>query len=380
MQFLTFVQLCLIGLVSARAFPRYASLAGMSNEEVEIVARQIGYSPPQPAPPPLQNDDAILVNNPQHPFIPAGPEDQRGPCPGLNTLASHGYLSHTGVDTPQNLINAVMNGLNMGNDLATFVGFAAFLTNGNPLTNLISIGGSTPLTGQNPPPPAIVGGLDTHNTFEGDISLTRLDEFLGNNHAFNQGLFDEVTQFADMYGGGKYYNFTVASEYRYHRVQQSIAQNPTLFLDFPRFETAYAEAAFPFKFMVDGRIQNEQLPLQNMFSFFSLMHLPDDFYRRNGSCGFSCIGPEIDALLAVHNVLPGSNAGKVNSYTPNPNAYVLPGNTNKVCATYYTFVKKIVQLYPKPQGLLLDSLKTNLRTFYSPTAAMNCTEQFPYGM
>ena len=63
----------------------------------------------------------------------------------------------------------------MGNDLAIFVTFAAFLVNGNPITNLMSIGGATPLTGPNPPQPATVGGLDTHNVFEGAIFGWRSD-------------------------------------------------------------------------------------------------------------------------------------------------------------------------------------------------------------
>jgi len=88
----------------------------------------------------------------------------------------------------------------------------------------------------------------------------------------------------------------------------------------------------------------------------------------------------IDALLQVHNLEPGSNMGKVNTYTPNTNAYGLPGNTNKVCATYYAFVKQVQRLYPRPERFLLDSLKANLRTCYSPTKSQNCTEQFPYGM
>jgi hypothetical protein len=55
----------------------------------------------------------------------------------------------------------------MGNDLALFVTYAAMLVDGNQLTNLISIGGKSPATGDDPPPPAIVGGLNTHDVFEG---------------------------------------------------------------------------------------------------------------------------------------------------------------------------------------------------------------------
>lgn len=61
----------------------------------------------------------------------------------------------------------------MGNDLAVFVTYAAFLVDGNLITNLLSIGGKTNETGADPPVPAIVGGLDTHAVFEGDASTTR---------------------------------------------------------------------------------------------------------------------------------------------------------------------------------------------------------------
>ena len=57
----------------------------------------------------------------------------------------------------------------MGNDIAVFVTYGAFLVDGNPLTNLLSIGGKSSLTGPDPPQPAIVGGLDTHAVFEGEI-------------------------------------------------------------------------------------------------------------------------------------------------------------------------------------------------------------------
>lgn len=55
----------------------------------------------------------------------------------------------------------------MGNDLAIFVTYAAFLVDGNHVTNLMSIGGKSPETGPDPPKPAIVGGLNTHAVFEG---------------------------------------------------------------------------------------------------------------------------------------------------------------------------------------------------------------------
>jgi len=58
----------------------------------------------------------------------------------------------------------------MENGIAKFVTYAALLVDGNPVTNLMSIGGKSSLTGQDPPSPAIVGGLDTHAVFEGQFS------------------------------------------------------------------------------------------------------------------------------------------------------------------------------------------------------------------
>lgn len=57
----------------------------------------------------------------------------------------------------------------MENSLAVFLTYAAFLVDGNLLTNLLSIGGKTARTGPDPPSPAIVGGLNTHGVFEGTL-------------------------------------------------------------------------------------------------------------------------------------------------------------------------------------------------------------------
>jgi unspecific peroxygenase len=58
----------------------------------------------------------------------------------------------------------------MGNDLAVLVAWGAFLVDGNQLTNLMSIGQKSNSTGTDPPPPAIVGGLNTHKVFEGGLN------------------------------------------------------------------------------------------------------------------------------------------------------------------------------------------------------------------
>lgn len=46
----------------------------------------------------------------EHAFIAPTAGDQRGPCPGLNALANHGYLPHNGVATIPTFIEAVNKG------------------------------------------------------------------------------------------------------------------------------------------------------------------------------------------------------------------------------------------------------------------------------
>lgn len=96
----------------------------------------------------------------------------------------------------------------MENNLARFTCYAAFLVDGNVITDKLSIGGKSDKTGPDPPNPATVAGLSTHNLFEGDTSMTRgemnttvrgswlilspADAYFGGDNNFNETLFQEV--------------------------------------------------------------------------------------------------------------------------------------------------------------------------------------------
>jgi hypothetical protein len=47
----------------------------------------------------------------KHAFKPPSETDQRGPCPGLNALANHAYISRTGVTTFAEVVTAINQGL-----------------------------------------------------------------------------------------------------------------------------------------------------------------------------------------------------------------------------------------------------------------------------
>jgi hypothetical protein len=257
----------------------------------------------------------------------------------------------------------------MANDLAVFVTYAAHLVDGNQVTNLLSIGSKSDLTGANPPSPAIVGGLDTHAVFEGDGSSTRGDAFFGDNHSFNESLFDEMVAFSNKFGAGSY-NFTVGGEFKFQRIQDSIATNPNFtFLGLRPF-TIYAEASFPVNFFIDGRQNDGQLNLTVARGFFQDMRMPDGFFRANGSQEATGAAQ----IAAAHPVQPGRNVGAVNNYVVDPTAPTL----NEFCLLYTDFVNQTVRsLYPNPTGVLRSSLETNLGfLFNSDPAAAGCTQVF----
>lgn len=105
--------------------------------------------------------------------------DIRGPCPGLNTAANHNFLSHDGVTNFTELIDAQQNMYGVNYDLAVLLAVLGVGFDGDPIgTTKLSLGcdatSRTSLTGL-----GTELGLDGHDKFEGDSSLTRNDYFLG---------------------------------------------------------------------------------------------------------------------------------------------------------------------------------------------------------
>jgi hypothetical protein len=268
----------------------------------------------------------------------------------------------------------------MANDLAVLVTWGAFLVDGNQLTNLLSIGHKSPSTGPNPPPPATVGGLNTHAVFEGDASTTRGDFYFGNNYSFNNTLFDVFIAASNAYGGGKY-DQSAAIEVRWNRIQDSLKRNPTFTFTTPRYFTAYAESAFPYRFFVDGRDTSAALDLTVARGFFQNSQFPTDFHRRNGSIGLDDIGNDIPKLFQPHPIAPGHNEGAGN-YVLDPED---PGFNDPVelCYLYTKHINVTVRsLYPNPTGALRKALNENAATFYVAATGGNstaCPQVFPYG-
>ncbi|TQN64574.1 Aromatic peroxygenase [Colletotrichum shisoi] len=124
-------------------------------------------------------------------FKAPGPGDSRGPCPGLNLLANHGYLPHDGHVNLGQVIEATARGFNMGPDIATILGVFAVLTDGDIVTESFYLGSG----------PGGVGGLNRHSTVEADISPNREDFYngCGDNHHLSSRLFKQNYQQLSMF-------------------------------------------------------------------------------------------------------------------------------------------------------------------------------------
>ncbi|KAL9935788.1 hypothetical protein V8E36_005365 [Tilletia maclaganii] len=356
------------------AFPQLAegwehrSFAGLSPEDVEQITARQAVVGALPAPSPQSDTSSKLVFDSAHPCRKPRSSDIRGPCPGLNTLANHGYLNRTGIVTPQDIVKAVQIGYNMAQPLAVFLAWGAHVVDGNLLTNLISIGRKSTRTGTAAPAAGPAGGLNTHGLFEGDASTTRGDAYFGDNFSFNETLFK--------YGNGKY-DINAAAEVRWARIQDSMARNPTFDFTTPRYFTgALRRINF-----VNGSDTSEALNLKDARLFFQNNTFPTGFRRREGEVGVGGLVGNVLTIANKHFINPGYNKGAGNYVEAEDDA----GFFGFTCGIYKKHVTVTVpSQYPiaTTKGALLTALKANLRTFYYGAlsgGSSGCPELFPYG-
>lgn len=255
-----------------------------------------------------------------HAFVaPDYSKDIRGPCPGLNTAANHNFLAHDGVTTFNELVDAQQNLYNVGYDLAVLLAVLGLTTtDGDIVTEKLSIGCDA--TTRTSFAPALTGsepGLDGHNKFEADSSLTRNDFFTagGDNFRFNGTLFGYMQ---DTCQGN--FNRENLALYRYQRYQQSVAENPNFYFG-PFSLLLFGASSFLYELMPSGT--HAYAPdLETISSFFGAVQGSDGSWTFNGQekippnwtnrvAPFTVpdVGNEIFQQYALHPVLFGGNTG-----------------------------------------------------------------------
>ncbi|KAK3678167.1 hypothetical protein LTR78_002263 [Recurvomyces mirabilis] len=231
-----------------------------------------------------------------HYYVAPGPNDIRGPCPGLNAAANHNFLSHDGVVTYNELVDAQQNVYNVGYDLANLLAVLGLtLTDGDLVTEKLSIGcDATTRTSVNPALTGSEPGLDGHNKFEADSSLTRNDFFThnGDDFSFNGTLFGMMDTTCK-----SNFNREALSLYRSQRWHQSQAENSNFYFG-PLSLLLYGAASFLYELMPSGT-HGYAPDLATISSFFGAQKNSD------GTWGF------------VHEKIPANWTNRVAPYTNN---------------------------------------------------------------
>ncbi|KAJ7645053.1 Cloroperoxidase [Mycena polygramma] len=154
----------------------------------------------------LTTADSSSTND-GHKWVAPKATDLRSPCPGLNTLANHGYLPRDGrnLSIPM-ILEAAIDGFNVASD--SIIQAAKF--------GLLS--GDAPTT-------LNLDALSLHNLIEHDASISRNDFGVGDNLHFNETIFSTL---ANANPGVDYYNATSAGQVQHDRLAISLATNPNV--------------------------------------------------------------------------------------------------------------------------------------------------------
>jgi hypothetical protein len=96
----------------------------------------------------------------------------------LNTLANHGFLPRDGRNfTQENVVKGLKDGLNFNTSLGALMWQQAIIANPEPNATFFTL-----------------EQLNVHNVLEHDASLSRTDAAFGNNHVFNETVYNGSKQ------------------------------------------------------------------------------------------------------------------------------------------------------------------------------------------
>ncbi|KAJ3755156.1 Peroxidase, family 2-domain-containing protein [Lentinula raphanica] len=180
------------------------------------------------------------------------PTDLRGPCPGLNTLANHGFLPRNGSNiTIPIVLKAVNDGFNFES------------------TNLIRSGAKLGLFTTDAEDSFNLNDLALHGTLEHDVSLSRSDFALGDNIHFNETVFSTL---ANSNPGVDFYNVTSAAQVLEQRLAEDKILNPTLINTVKEFTVRIVESGFYLSVM--GNVTTGVAPKNFVQIFFQQERLP----------------------------------------------------------------------------------------------------------
>lgn len=253
----------------------------------------------------LRRDGGILPpgEDAAHPWQPPPKGAKRGPCPGLNTLANHGYIPRNGILSPIDLLVGTFEGLNLSPDLAAILAGVAFVGMGDLLQMKLSIGDRYGLG----------DGLSHHGILEGDASVTRDDNYFGNSWDADYGRVMQFINETNTYGKGNVDIFSLANS-RYRAWDWSRKNNPAFDFNPWRMLVAYSESGFVHELLRGSFVNFDESMIK---SWFLCERFPKGWSKR--IVPFST--PEILAWAGIIELakptFPGWSIGK-GAFIPTP--------------------------------------------------------------
>lgn len=263
-----------------------------------------------------------------HKWMAPGPFDERGPCPGLNALANHGYIPRSGIVTIGQATAAIYLVLGMGLDLAVGLSVYGCVTCG--LLPSFSIGGKSK---NNSLGLGDCQGLKwSHNRVEGDVSPTRMDFYTGDASNLHLPYFKQLL---DITNDTQNIDYDDMTKFRKTRLLNSVNTNPNLFINVITFVLAIITYLLPLRLFSNSLYppcnQKGCIDYETMKSFFAVTgngpnltynpgqeSIPDNWYRVPYGEEYGLKELNQDVLVAVGNdptlLRLGGNTGEVNSF------------------------------------------------------------------
>lgn len=328
----SFITALALALPAVQAFPAAVFDSAIENFERSAEAKPVVKRQTPVSIPPFNAQQQYVSNKGKYAFNPPSGTDQRGPCPGLNAMANHGYFPHNGVGNMADFVQGTGNAFGMGADLAEFLAAYGAIFDGN--LTAYSIGG---------PYPGLTNGLGllgepeglsgSHNNYEGDVSPVRGDLYqYGNDYKNQVKQFQELYELGVQNGGA--IDLNVLTNYRVTRFNQSINENPYFFnAPFSGVIASPAAWSFIYRFMANKSAEYPEgrLDLNTLKSFYSMTgdypnfkytpgyeKFPDNWYKRNIVDYYTIPYFASDAvpMAIAHTQFAaiGGNTGKTNSF------------------------------------------------------------------
>ncbi|KAJ4000661.1 Peroxidase, family 2-domain-containing protein [Lentinula boryana] len=113
-----------------------------------------------------------------HRWIVPSESDLRSPCPGMNTLANHGFISRDGRNITIPMVLKAVNGI----------------VYNNPVDPVLNLALKLALLTTDAPDSFTLDDLKLHGTIEHDVSISRSDHALGDNLHFNSTIFNTLSE------------------------------------------------------------------------------------------------------------------------------------------------------------------------------------------